>query len=45
MKYLNILEAPISITGLAVAEGDIFYRLPVELHDKVNSGVDRKSVV
>ena len=39
MKYINILEAPISITGLAAAEGDMFSRLPLDMHDKVNDAV------
>ena len=39
MIYKNILEEPIEITGLAVAEGDKFFRLPEYLIDKVNDGV------
>ena len=39
MVYKNILEAPIEISGLAVAEGDKFFRLPEYLIDKVNDGV------
>ena len=39
MQYHNILEEPFEIYGLAVAEEGRFWRLPVELHDKVNDGV------
>jgi len=39
MKYLNILDAPIEITGLAEKSGETFMRLPLDIHDKVNAGV------
>jgi len=36
MKYLNILEAPIQISGLSVAAGNSFHRLPREIIGRVN---------
>ncbi len=37
--WVNILEEPISIRGLAVAKPGKFWRLPEDLYDKVNEGV------
>lgn len=37
--WINILETPISIHGLAVAENNKFWRLPDHLIDQVNEGV------
>jgi len=37
--WINILEEPISICGLAVAKPGKFWRLPEDLYDKVNEGV------
>jgi len=39
VKYLNILDAPIEITGLAVKEGETFMRLPLDIYNKANDGV------
>ncbi len=39
MLYRNILDAPVEITGLAVTEGDRFFRLPEDLIDNVSEGV------
>jgi len=39
MKYYNILEAPIKVTGLSIAAGDVFFRLPQEIISRVNAGV------
>ena len=39
MIYTSILESPIEISGLAVAEGDRFFRLPEDLIDHVSEGV------
>ena len=37
--WMNILDAPFSIHGLAVAEPEKFWRLPEPLIDEVNEGV------
>ena len=37
--WINILEKPISIHGLAIKEGGRFWRLPEDLYDQVNEGV------
>ena len=37
--WINILEAPISLHGLAVTENGKFWRLPEHLINEVNEGV------
>lgn len=37
--WINILEEPISIRGLAVVKEGVFWRLPEDLYDQVNEGV------
>lgn len=39
ITWVNILESPISIRGLAVTEEGKFWRLPEDLIDNVNEGV------
>ncbi len=39
MKYFNILESPIEISGLTVTHDDKFHRLPPEIIDRVSAGV------
>ena len=44
MKYLNILEAPIQISGLSVAAGNTFHRLPSEVIGRLNSAANYHAV-
>ncbi len=39
MKYYSILEAPIEVTGLSVKQDGKFYRLPLEIIDRISDGV------
>lgn len=39
-SWRRITEAPFSIHGLAVAEGDMFARLPVDLAKRISDGVN-----
>jgi len=39
MKYFNILESPIKVTGLSTAAGNIFWRLPPDIINNVSGPV------
>ncbi len=43
MKYYNILNAPFSVEGLAVAKEGLFLRLPEDIIDNVNPNVSRNA--
>lgn len=43
MKTYSCTDKPIVIDGLAIADGEKFWRLPPEIHDKVNPGVTTMS--